>query len=158
MGNTLKLHYNSCFNNTDKEYKRALSSGKVQVIRLASLDEDGNIIVRSVHDIQFDDQYFKDVGICSYTWGFDRVAWTDGETGLTWEIADRCEEMCRAALKFYPRVWIDGICMIQSWPGHVRDNMKMMGRLYWHGNVVPEMALYNLSPEYPLRGWVQQGA
>jgi hypothetical protein len=157
MGNTLPYYNSICLNDPEKKYKRALATEQVQIVRLASLDENDNLVVRSIKDIEFSDEAFRDVGICSYTWGFDRVPWTDSETGLTWEISNRCEAMCRAALKFYPRVWIDGICMIQSWPGHIRDNMKIMGRLYWHGNVVPEMVLYQLSPEYPLRGWVQQG-
>ncbi|GFH44402.1 predicted protein [Chaetoceros tenuissimus] len=136
-------------------YEKSLAKGQIQVLRLASLDENGNIKVQSV-DIEVNDDTFQDVGICSYTWGFDRVEWYDEETGMAWEVASRCEDMCKAALKFYPRVWIDGLCMIQVWKNHVSDNMKIMGRLYWHGNVVPEMVLEQMAPEYPLRGWVQQ--
>ena len=150
---------NVCGTNTtnigELGYKEALARGKVQVLRLASLDDNGDIIVQSVK-CPINDETFQDVGICSYTWGFDRVKWFDKETGLTWDIASRCEAMCRAALKFYPRVWIDGLCMIQAWSDHIGDNMKIMGRLYWHGNVVPEMILDKMAPEYPLRGWVQQ--
>ena len=136
-------------------YDKALSSGRIQVLRLASLNSEGEIIVKSV-DVDINDETFKDVGICSYTWGFDRTRWHDKETGLDWDVADRCEAMCRAALKFFPRVWIDGLCMVQAWPAHIGENMKIMGRLYWHGNVVPEMVLDKMALEYPLRGWVQQ--
>ena len=112
-------------------YEEALSRGDVQVLRLASLDSNGDIQVKST-DIEINDETFHNVGICSYTWGLDRVTWYDEETGLSWEVADRCEDMCRAALKFYPQVWIDGLCMIQKWPAHIQDNMSIMGRLYWH--------------------------
>ena len=164
-GKTLKIMGNkSCIaertgKQKDKKpmtsYQDALSMGKVQVLRLASLNRKGDIVVQSTN-VQINDETFQNVGICSYTWGFDRTRWYDDETGLEWEIADRCEEMCRAALKFYPRVWIDGLCMIQAWSEHIAENMNIMGRLYWHGNVVPEMVLDRMALEYPLRGWVQQ--
>ena len=120
-----------CCNTSIKKlgYEKSLAKGKIQVLRLASLDKNGNIKVQSVN-IEVNDDTFQDVGICSYTWGFDRVEWYDEETGMTWEVASRCEDMCKAALKFYPRVWIDGLCMIQVWGNHVSDNMKIMGRLY----------------------------
>ena len=150
------MTYLCCFEKGEaRNYEHALSKGIVQVVRLASLNQDGEIEVKSI-DFPINDDTFQNIGICSYTWGFDRVDWTDKETGLTWEIASRCEDMCKAALKFYPRVWIDGLCMVQAWPQHIADNMKIMGRLYWHGNVVPEMVLDKMAPEYPLRGWVQQ--
>mmetsp|Transcript_786 Transcript_786/g.1353 ORF Transcript_786/g.1353 Transcript_786/m.1353 type:complete len:93 (-) Transcript_786:919-1197(-) len=73
-----------------------------------------------------------------------------------WELSDRYEAMFRAALKFCARVWIDGKCMIQSRPAPIKDNMKITGRLYWHGNIVHDMILYDLSPEYLLRGWMKK--
>lgn len=154
MGNSI-IYQGTCCGKRELTYEDALSKGKVNVVRLASLDDNGDIIVQSI-DFPINDETFKNIGICSYTWGFDRVEWFDKETGLTWEISSRCEAMCRAALKFYLKVWIDGMCMVQAWPAHIGDNMKIMGRLYWHGNVVPEMVLDKMAPEYPLRGWVQQ--
>lgn len=135
--------------------EEAMASGKVKTTRLASLSKDGKIVVKSI-DFPINDETFREVGICSYTWGFERKMWYDEETGLTWEIADRAEEMCRAALQFFPMVWIDGLCMVQRWPAHISANMKDMGKLYWHGTVIPEMVLDKMAPEYPFRGWVQQ--
>ena len=136
------------------DYDTAIANGVVKHLRLASLAKDGSILVDSV-DFEFTDEYFANVGICSYTWGFKRINWFDKETGLTWEISDRAEAVCRAALKYFERVWIDGLCMVQVWPQHIGENMKFMGKLYYHATVVPEMVV-KLSPEYCLRGWVQQ--
>jgi hypothetical protein len=50
-------------------------------------------------------------------------------------MARRCEDMCKAALKL-------------SFEKQVSDNMNIMGRLYWHGNVVPEMVLEHMAPGF----------
>ena len=55
------------------EYKDGMESGKVKVIRLASLSSSGAVKVESV-DTEIDDETFRDVGICSYTWGFERTS------------------------------------------------------------------------------------
>lgn len=53
-----------------------MASGKVKTIRLASLSEDGKIVVKSI-DFPINDETFRKVGICSYTWGFEREMWYD---------------------------------------------------------------------------------
>ena len=138
----------------DQEFEEALSTGKIKPLRLASFDENKKINIQSV-DHEFSDEYFANIGICSYTWGHARVDWYDKETGLTWKVSDRAEKMCCAALQFFDKVWIDGLCMVQAWPEHIKLNMKFMGKLYFHGTVVTEMGI-GLQPEYCYRGWVQQ--
>ena len=137
-----------------KNFEDALTKGKIKPLRLVSLNEHGYLSVQSVEH-EFTDEYFLKIGICSYTWGHDRVDWFDSETGLTWEISSRAEQMCRAALEFFELVWIDGLCMVQAWPEHIKLNMGFMGKLYYHGTVITEMCI-GLEPEYCCRGWVQQ--
>ena len=139
---------------SEAAFKEAMESGKIKPLRLVSLCEDGTLAVNSVSH-EFTDEYFENVGICSYTWGHDRVDWFDRETGRFWKISSRAELMCKAALEFFDLIWIDGLCMIQDWPGHIRLNMGFMGKLYYHGTVVTEMCI-GLRPEYCYRGWVQQ--
>ena len=126
-------------------------------LRLARLLDSGEIAVESV-DLDLDslsDESFRDVGVCSYTWGFERETWADAETGLSWEVSTRALPMARAALAKFPRVWIDGLCMVQAWPEHIGLNMKHMGKIYYHGTVVPELMI-DVAFHYSLCGWVQQ--
>lgn len=134
--------------------QEAMDSGKVKPLRLVSLGANSELVVQSVEH-EFSDSYFANIGICSYTWGHDRVDWYDKETDLTWKISDKAERMCRASLEHYDRVWIDGLSMVQAWPDHIKCNMEFMGKLYFHGNVVTETCI-GLQPEYCYRGWVQQ--
>ena len=138
----------------DTTFNDAIASGKIKPLRLVSLSENGDLSVQSVEH-EFTDEYFAKIGICSYTWGHDRVDWYDSETELTWKISNRAEEICRAALEFFDQVWLDGLCMVQAWPAHIKLNMGFMGKLYYHGTVFTEMSI-GLRPEYCYRGWVQQ--
>jgi len=138
-----------------KDFEDALAAGRMKALRLARLGDDGKSIVVASVDAEFSDKGLQQVGVCSYTWGFGRVEWEDAETGMSWLVSDRAIEMCRAALKFFPRVWIDGLCMVQAWPDHVALCMEYIGKLYWHANVVTESVI-KLKPEYTLRGWVSQ--
>ena len=101
------------------------------------------------------DESLSGVGICSYTWGLDKVSYTDKETGETWLVSPKSEAMARAGLRFFDKVWVDALCIVQCWDAHRNANLLLMAQLYWHGTVVPETA-FELSPTYPLRGWVQQ--
>jgi hypothetical protein len=83
------------------------------------------------------------------------MTWHDKETGLEWEISDRSLPICREALKHFDVVWMDSLCIIQCSNEHKVANLNIMGRIYYHGTVCPEMVA-QLSPEYSLRGWVQQ--
>ncbi len=88
-----------------------------KLLRVATIDQE-RIVVRSVDIDIIDDETFGDVGVISYTWGFGRSSWCDEETGLKWEISDRSLSICREALRYFKRVWMDSICIIQADPEH----------------------------------------
>ena len=82
---------------SEASFKEAMESGKIKPLRLVSLCEDGTLAVNSVEH-EFTDEYFENIGICSYTWGHDRVDWFDRETGRSWKIS--CRVDCTNIQKF----------------------------------------------------------
>ena len=87
--------------------------------------------------------------MCSYAWGNERSTWKDEETQREWLVSSRCVTMCKAALEYFDKVWIDGLCMVQSSREHIKACMDMMGKIYYRGIRLSFSCSFEISTRSP---------